>query len=160
MREPDLRGVGDWAAWLVHRPIATEPRKQGTVAEWLVFCPGAHAFWSYWWLSMIHLRPIDGAPDAVVTTPGAGWEIVSIAQSPDMQPDPDLDDTRWWLIPVEWEVQFGSVRTDAEAEQVAMAVVRAIMRGEVSPDSDFESFWKQVIPGTAMCISEGGHRPS
>lgn len=165
MRAPDFEGAGNWSAWCVKLPPVGErykPDADATVATWLLHCPGAHAFWSYWWIYLIHLRPIEGErKPAVIVVPGAGWEMTSFAQDPAVPPDPDdAEQTMAFLSPVDWQVQFGEVKTDREAERVALAVVNAIMSGKVSPDSDFRQFWKDTIPSTAAHYAAGGHPES
>jgi len=153
-------GAGLWRAWTC-KIERTRPDHAASIGNWLLYCPGAHAFWSYWWVGLIHLRPIEGVKPAVVATPGAGWELVCIAQDPGTEPDPDKPgETFRPLSPIDWIVQFGDVKTDREAERVGLAVVRAIMSGEVSPDSDYRAFWATSIPATAKHYAEGGHPES
>lgn len=163
MRPPDFSGAGAWKAWRVRLAPKGKREKRdhdAGLGSWLLFCPGAHLCWSYWWITLIHLRPIEGVRPAVVTMPGAGWEMACWAQDPDAAPDPDDVRTSKPLSPIDWVVQFGSVQSDEKAVAVAEAVVRAIMRGDVSPDSDFRSFWNKAIPDTAACIATGKHLPS
>ncbi len=161
MREADMLGVGSgtgqWKAW-VAKMERVRPAHQAALAEWLLFCPGAHAAWSYWWIGLIHLRPLEGVPPAHIRTSGAGWEMICMAQDPTVEPDPDrVHETLRMLTPIDWEVQFGDVKDDRQAEQVGVAVIRAIMSGTISPDSDFREHWERLIPGTAKHIAEGGH---
>jgi hypothetical protein len=123
---------------------------------WLLDCPGAHAFWSYWWIGLFHLRELHGVA-AALSASSVGWEIMSVAQNPDTAADADDPTTCRYLSPVDWAVQFGDVKNDADAERVLLAVIKAIVTGSVSPDSDFRSFWLQDIPDTAKCIAEGRH---
>lgn len=172
MRDPDLKGaavpsvppiVGQWKAWRLALPPVGQrgrPDADATIAGWLVYCPGAHAAWSWWWLTLMHLRPIEGVKPAVLEYPEATFEIGSIAQQPNVQPDPERGlETFAPLIPIDWMAQFHGV-SDADAVRVLAAVVRAIMSGDVSPDYDFRSFWKRTIPATARCFAEGGHPSS
>lgn len=158
MRAPDVTGAGKWRAWRCPRPETGVPDHQAHIGGWLLHCPGAHAFWSYWWIALIHLRPIPGVKAAHIKTPGAGWEMICFAQDPGTEPDPDRAvETFKPLSPIDWVVQFGDVKDDHEATRVAGAVVDAIMRGDVSPDSDFRSFWERTIPATAKHFAEGAH---
>ncbi len=157
-RDPDYVGAGSWRAWRV-KP-ATEDPSTG-VAAWLLHCPGAHAFWSYWWIMLIHLRPVEGAPPAVITTPGAGWEVICAAQQPDVAPNADeVKGTLRYLTPFDWVVQFGDVKDDAKAIEVVEAVVQAIMTGQASPDSDWRRYWQNAIPATARCHATHKHARS
>lgn len=162
-RAPDFPGVGAWRAWRVTLPPIGQRERadhDATVGMWLLFCPGAHLAWSYWWLTLIHLRPIEGVPPAKITTPGAGWEVICCAQDPNDAPSPDDPKSLRMLQPIDWIVQFGDVADDARATEVAELVVKAIMRGEVSPDQDFRRFWKESIPATARCVATGKHAAS
>lgn len=166
MREPDFKGVGAWKAWRSKLPpegTRPSPDQDATLAVWLVHCPGAHLGWSYWWITLVHLRPIAGVRPADIHTPGASYEVACVAQNPDVAPDPDRvfgdDSTCHWLTPVDWVVQFGSVQTDKRAIQVIESAVEAIMTGRVSPDRDYRSFWKGAIRQTAECM-KGTHEPS
>lgn len=164
MREPDFTGAGQWKAWKCKlAPVGQRGRPDfdAEVAIWLVFAPGAHACWSYWWISMIHLRPIPGVQAATINTPGAGYEVICMAQDPKHVPDPDEPaGTNRMLTPIDWVVQFGHAKSDEKAIEVGEANIRSIMTGQVSPDSDFRSWWKKTIPATAECYAKGIHSPS
>lgn len=164
-RPPDFFGAGvgeeRWRAWRVGIPPLGQrgdPAFDAELGMWLLFCPGAHLAWSYWWINLIHLRPIEGTPPPQILAPGNGWEMLCGAQQPDIEPDPDRrEETVRFLQPFDWQVQFGAVKSDHEAERVAAACVREIMRGQVSPDQDFRSFWGRTIPATAAHYAAGAH---
>lgn len=158
-RDPDYVGVAGWRAWRSKRE-AGEPST--SVAAWLLYCPGAHPFWSYWWIMLVHLRPVEGAPPAVIATPGAQWEVICAAQNPE-HPEPNADDAKGtlrYLTPFDWVVQFGDVKDDTKAIEVVEAAVHAIMSGQTSPDSDFRRYWKNAIPATARCHATHKHARS
>ena len=168
MREPDLVGEGvgaeQWRAWQSrNKPVGErgKPDWDAMIGRWLLFCPGAHAFWSYWWISLVHLRPIPGeSKPAVIRVPGAQWEVMCDAQDPGVAPDPDDFTTVAMLQPLDWVVQFGAVKSDADAERVVTAAVRRIMTGQVSPDTDYRSYWESAFAATAKHFAEGGHPTS
>ena len=158
MREPDFVGVGAWRAWACNLPPMGQrgmPDRDATIASWLLFCPGAHAAWSYWYVSLCHLRPIEGARPAHIAKEGNGWEMLCYAQHPDHEPDPDDVKTVHYMTPVDWVVQFGEVRDDLEAVIVALSVVTLIMRSSVSPDQDFRRLWAEAIPKIAHRVAIG-----
>lgn len=163
-RAPDFTGIGNWRAWRGRlQPVGQRGRPDwdATLEAWLLFCQGAHACWSYWWLTLIHLRPIPGVKPAYVQSPGNGWELLCGAHDPASEPDPDSPEaTVRLLTPLDWVVQFGSVKTDHDASRVAVACIRAIMSGRVSPDSDFRQYWRRAVPDTAQCFAQGGHPQS
>ena len=164
MREPDLTGPSGWKAWKCRLPPVGKrgkPDYDAHVAAWVLHCPGAHAFWSWWAINLVHLRPIEGqGKPAHKNSPDMGWEIMCFAQDPAHQIDPDDPETARPLTPIDWIVQFGDVKADADAERVLYAAIKAIMTGGVSPDTDFARYWAAAIPATAKCQAEGGHPES
>jgi hypothetical protein len=97
----------------------------------------------------------------VIHTPGAQWEVLCAAQQPGVEPNADDPKaTLRYLTPLDWVVQFGDVKDDAKAIEVAEAVVHAIMTGQTSPDSDFRRYWKEAIPATARCHATHKHARS
>lgn len=159
---PDMVGAGGWRAWRIDRaaalraPHATKDH-QASIAAWLVHCPGAHAAWSWWTMSVVHLRPIEGARPAEKQYPEAEYEFSIITLDPSHAPSDPRDWTAMrFLTPLDAVVQFHGV-TDAQAEGVLEAAVRAVMSGHVSPDQDFRGFWERSIPATARHFQEGAH---
>ena len=88
-------------------------------------------------------------PDAPALTPG-----------PAATPERARPETARPLTPIDWIVQFGDVKADADAERVLYAAIKAIMTGTVSPDTDFARYWAAAIPAAAKCQAEGGHPES
>lgn len=160
MRSPDFQGVlGSWRAWRAAlKPVGQRGRPDwdATLAHYLVRAPGAHAFWSEWWICLMHLRPIEGVRPAILQFPGAEHEILCVAQDPAVKGDPDDQETVRLLSPIDWAVQFKGC-TDRVAIDVAETVIKAIMTGNASPDSDFRRFWERTIPATAACHAKGTH---
>jgi hypothetical protein len=157
MRDPDFTGAGAWRAWRCKlEPVGQRGRPDwdGTLAHFLVQAPGAHAFWSEWWISIMHLRDIPGVRPAVLQFAGAEHEILCVAQDPALKADPDDPNTARLLMPIDWSVQFRGC-SDRLAIEVGTAVIRAIMSGTVSPD--FASYWAKTIPATAACYASGTH---
>jgi hypothetical protein len=154
MRDPDFIGVGDWRAWNC-RVQNTEPQHT-QLAGWLLHCRGAHPMWSYWWLSLIHLRDIPGAPPAKLAIPGASHELISFAQDPGQAPDPDDVKTFRHLTPIDWAIQF-KVGSDRDAVRLGVGVVNLTMSGAASPDTDYRTFWAQAIRETAEHFVAGRH---
>lgn len=159
-RPPDKRGAGEWCAWRAVL-MRVRPAQSAGVSSWLLYCPGAHVCWSYWWISLCHLRPIEGVEAVQLHAPDMRYEVICYAQDPEHGPDPDRPaETSHMLSPIDWGVQFGSVDTDEKAARVIELVVDAIMTGHYSPDSDFRSLWQASIPATAKHVAEGKHLPS
>lgn len=117
-----------------------------TLATALLHCPGAHAFWSWWQISLIHLRPVEGYPPAKVL-PGMTHEIVTLAIDPERCPVPDPKD---WaagyphLLPIDVEQQF-QAPDDATAVALFEWLCEEVSRGQLSPDQDYRRFWAAQI---------------
>ena len=119
-----------------------------------------HPFWSWYYVAIIHLRPIEGCRPPYIAFPEATHEIQIVAMNPEA-PLSDVDD--WgkpeqpvnWLLPLELEHQF-VVRDDEQAELLGQLVVEAICRGN-SPDQDHRAYWSVVVDQTAEHICYGTH---
>jgi hypothetical protein len=155
MREPDKSSeVRDrlsgkhWAAWRV------QYRPRATLGAWLLYCPGVHAAWSYWLLGLVHLRPVEGAPEAKKQYPDAEYELLSAALSPDCDPDPDSPKGLHWLSPLDFAHQFHGV-TDAQAIDMLERFVDLVMGGRLAPDTDYSRRWRAFIDGTVEHLTTG-----
>ena len=128
---------------------------------WIVHAPGAHPFWTYWAVSIVHLRPIAGAKPPHKKFPGATHEFMILALNPD-KPLPSLDvpSTGKWplyfLEPFDVVEQFEAA-TDAIANEIGELAVRAIVAGKASPDQDYRSWWAEAIRETAEHYRSGKH---
>lgn len=155
MRAPDKTGIGA-SAWKIDlKP--DRPDQTATLCSWLVHQPGVHVLWSYWALWLIHLRPIDGVRPTHKQYPEAEYEVAAYALDPDLPRDPDsLDVFVGHLTPADLVEQFNGV-TDAQAITLCDGMVRAVMEGIMSLDSDYRSRWKEVIDKTLQHFVLGGH---
>lgn len=156
MREPDKRGgfverlTGkQWAAWRV--PQDSSPASIGC---WLLYCPGVHAMWSYWVLGLVHLRPVEGVPDALKHYPDAEYELHSVALAPDYKPDPDRPAEFQRLTPIDFAHQFHGV-TDEQARDMLERFVDLVMVGRIAPDTDYARRWRAFIDGTVEHLTTG-----
>lgn len=135
------------SAWLI-KSASTKPEHTGSIASWLVNVPGAHAFWSYWIVSIVHLRDIPGTQPASKEYPEFEYEFVTAAIDPEKHPKPTPEDLATdgvsLLYPIDVVQQFHGV-SDAEAEAICRGAVYAIVEGAISPDADYRQQWKQVI---------------
>jgi hypothetical protein len=162
-RRPDCEGLHG-RAWRI--PMAApgqrgRPDADATVDGWLLHAPGAHPFWVYWVLAVIHLRPLAGVKPAYVRLSGATHEIIIMALNPETQL-PEIEDvgrgeaTFDFLTPIDVMEQF-VVRDDAEAAQLCELAIRCCVDGMASPDQDWRSWWSRAIAETAMHLREGRH---
>lgn len=148
MRSPDRRNV--WSAWR----LPPQPDKApASLGAWVVHCPRAHAFWSFWTVQLVHLRPLEGAPPPSLQYPGAGYELLTIALDPELDPDVNGGPLRC-LTPVDVCEQFHGC-TDEEAAQLLDLFIRSIVDGHLSPDSDCRAQWKRSIWATLEHITTG-----
>lgn len=148
-----------WKAWrwrLQPTGKRERPDHDATLAMWLLDCPGAHAVWSRWVVSLIHLRPIAGVRPAMKRFPEAMFEMSSAALHPNEPFELDSAGPLPFLHPFDWVVQFHGV-TDEQAIRVGELVVESCMSGRISPDSDFASHWETAIPATADHFARGVH---
>ncbi len=135
-------------AWRARLPDPGQRSKtdtDGTVAAWLVHAPAAHPFWSWYLVSVIHLRPIAGVKPAVITKPGATHELMILALNPEHALPPlDLQSGVRYLTPIDVVEQFEAAN-DAVANQILELSVRAIVTGYLSPDQDWRRDWRESI---------------
>lgn len=118
-----------------------------TLASALAYCPGYHAFWSWWLVSLCHLRPTEGFPPAHLFVEGATHEIVTQVINPERCPTPDP--AAWEqgypvLSPADVVVQF-TAQDDAGALQIFEALCLDVTEGRLSPDSDYRRLWKTRV---------------
>jgi hypothetical protein len=130
------------------RALAGENEESdSTVALWIVYAPWAHPFWSYYFIGAIHLRPIPKLPPAKINLPGATHEVIVFALSPDFVPDPVDSKKNRRLSPVNFVGQWivpdrpNPVDLDRGAREKIDGVVLEIIRGKLSPDTDFRHQW-------------------
>jgi len=159
MRPPDLDGRAQ--AWIL-KSDRTDPRWQKAwdagLAHYLVHCTWSHPFWSWYSISLVHLRPMGGVKAAHKHYPEAEYEIQIFSIDP-RHPDPDPDkplDGYCLLYPLDLVHQFHGI-TDSQAVQVCHHVVETIVSGRVAPDVDFHRFWIQAINETVKHYREGKH---
>lgn len=157
MRAPDKQnrfGNGtEWAAWHVV-PREGSPARATTVRSWLLHCPGAHLAWSYWLVSVVHLRPVEGMPDAKKHYPESEHELLSVALAPDYVPDPDAPADFRHMTPVDFAHQFHGV-TDEQARDMLDRFVDLVVAGRLSPDTDYARAWKDLLWGTIEHFTTG-----
>lgn len=146
-RPPDAPGQFGRKAWrLPLDKLVKDKEPTATLASWLVFCPGAHPLWSYWGTSIIHLRPMPGCDDAVISTPGATHELMVCTVNPDLSPLPDPDGAAFAIMePFDLTHQL-ILKNDAQAVAIMERYIeRVVTTGHVSPDADFRNYWKRTL---------------
>lgn len=101
----------------------------------LLHRPDAHPVWHTYQVSLVHLRPLPGAPAAALTSSDASHEILILALDPQSQPDPAVPSTIRPLMPPNLAHQLRG-RTDDHALTMFAAFVQALSVGELNPDTD------------------------
>lgn len=167
MRDPDFSGVA--RVWRIrHQPEMETAHADSwgyassSLADWIVNGP-YHPLWSWWYIGLVHLRDVPGAPAARKQYASAEYELMCLSLNPDGEPGrpkvPDLDKLEagnvigglpGFLTPPDWVVQFHGV-TDDQAHEVGELVVSAIAQG-YSCDSDARSWWMTAIPNTVKHV--------
>jgi hypothetical protein len=153
VRDPDFRGVGT-QAWR-SRLQSDAPEHQAHLAGWVINGP-FHPFWSYWVLGVVSLAEMPGVAPPNKVYPEAEYEIMIVSCDPE-HPTPDPDEAGWvTLSPADLVYQFDGV-TDEQAIEIAELMVRQIVAGEMSPDSDYRAEWKRRLDTTVEHYKEGKH---
>jgi hypothetical protein len=123
-----------------------------------------HPFWSWWMVSVTHLRPIPGAPPAHKLYPDAEYEFtIWSVDSPPKGPEfdisrvitGDMEGRGRILHPADVTFQFHGV-TDLQSADICDDAVRAILDG-MSCDSDFRQWWLDSLATTVKHYQEGRH---
>lgn len=115
------------------------PAWDATLGACVLTLPWAHPLWSQYMVGVIHLRPIEGVPEASITRQGATHEFVIYAIDPDDRVEPGRDfETRAprLLSPGNIVWQF-TAPDDAAALRVYERLVTAMLERRLSPDTDF-----------------------
>lgn len=153
LREPDQEGPAG-KAWLL-RP--SDPR--ASLGVWLVNRPGAHPWWEWWTVDILHLREEDGLSAPKKAYPEAQYEFQIRTIDPDdfPTPDPDLIDEGYeFLEPPDVVEQFHGI-DDAQAQALCARAIRSILKGDISPDQDFRAKWNTLIGKMVEELSSDRH---
>jgi hypothetical protein len=157
VRAPDFKGAaGD--GWRVARPAGGEASWAATLASWIVNVVGAHPWWTWWQVSVVHLRDLPGVRPAHKRYPEAEYEFMIIAFDPETPPDPDNrgGDGARFLTPIDVVEQFHGV-DDQQAAELCDRAVATILAGRMSPDQDFRSAWRVLIRNSVEHAALSGH---
>lgn len=129
-------------AW-VHNFPHEKPDHQASVQAWILHAPNAHPAWSHYVLNLIHLRPIEGVKNAKKYHEDATHEVIVFALDPDK---PITDGQHVTVLnPPNYMEQFRA-DNDAAALEYVEGVIKEIVVGTLSPDTDHRSAWHQRFP--------------
>lgn len=124
---------------------------------WLIRRPGAHPFWQWWVVSVVHLRDMPDAAPAARLYEKAQYEFVIYAIDPHDCPEPDPEKPEQGyphLIPLDVLEQFHGV-TDEQARQLTAAAVSSIVDGLLSPDEDDRPRWQKWVATKVQSMRSG-----
>lgn len=146
-RAPDVEGPRA-SAWLVDL-ARVEPKGDALLRAFLVHAPGAHPWWDWYLITLVHLRSGPGLPEPVKAYPEAEYEIAVQALSPGdpsnrRSYDPDTDWSFERLTPPNVVEQFHGL-SEPGSRILLDRLINAITRGILSPDSDHRKLWKVAI---------------
>jgi hypothetical protein len=127
------------------------------LTTWVVNHPTAHALWSQWIVSLVHLRPIEGTPDPKKHYPEAEFELLVVAQDPDHYITNPDDFDLYPLTPIDVVKQFHGVNDDV-ATHIVEKLIEAVLDGGLSPDQDHRALWEGSLE-TMVEHFTVGHTP-
>lgn len=122
-----------------------------TLASWFLTCPGQSVAWDRYALHAIHLRPVQGGRDAVITVPGATHEVLLVALDPRGRPRPERPRSWQFLRPVNLTEQVQLPDDEAAVDLVrtcAEAVVDGVLWAEPPLSGQLEP-WRTMLIQTA-----------
>lgn len=179
MRAPDI-AAGDRAAWLLNPAklranyegkVASETldaQIEATAAGWLIFWPGCHAVWSWWYVGAVSLVDVPGLPPARKTYAAAEWELHVAALDPDIFPN-DLGErdveseslpiVESYLSPPDFVFQFDGLTKPQTTNLVGLYVTHSVVFG-LPPDSDHARGWTAAMRAAVEQFKAGAHDPN
>lgn len=135
-----------------------EKAQEASLAGWHMHCPHAHPFWSWYMVTLIHLREIPDTPPVKKDSPEMSHEVVVMSLNPDypLREPGKVQHPLHYLEPFDHVMQFTGT-TDAQAIRVIELYIRACVDGHISPDSDYRQVWRDLLPGTIEHVVTGHH---
>ncbi|MCX5495773.1 hypothetical protein OSH11_13750 [Kaistia dalseonensis] len=133
-------------AWLVDlagvRRRLDQARPDTTVAAWIVEASWAHPVWHSYLVGLVHLRPDPLVLQPILHRPDATHEFWLFALDPDKPRAPQIsgEQRAAMLFPSNFGAQL-ACPSDAEAMKTIEAAINEIVRGTLSPDTDFRRDW-------------------
>lgn len=142
---------------------------ESTLAWWLL-TGSWHPIWSQFVISVVHLRPIEGQPEAKLQFLDATHELLVMAldpgdpptvHSPEKLMDKGLGPIGY-LLPIDVCHQF--IATDEEMIQIASLSAKACIDGHLTPSTDdnrpyFREAWLAATVKTLAHLRGEEHAP-
>lgn len=110
---------------------------------WIVHAPWAHPAWHTYFVSVVHLRPVEMLPKPLRYDESATHEVGVLALDPKHEVKPG--EPYHILTPPNYMEQF-TATDDAAAIAHARRAVVDICNGQLSPDTYFQADWLRRFP--------------
>ena len=152
IRPPDFVGAkGEaWAGQLQNAGL------HGIVAIWLVHLPKIHPKLKHWAITVLHLRPIEGMPDAFKRYPEAEYEFSVYSLHPEEAKSPDPDRAPWpYLTPADIQGQFHGIE-QGQVHALCDFVARRMINGHLIPDPKTAQKWGNEIKTMVDMLQQTG----
>lgn len=156
-----LRGPAGAATEVFVTGPFDRPDQQALVAAWFLDCPGQSAAWRHYGLSVIHLRPIDGAAPAHIRVPQSTHEVILAAINPDANPVAADPNTWHPLQPLNVMEQL-QLPGDHAARQLARLAAEAVVSGRLPAEPPLAGAvepWRTSMIKTAAHLRGEEHAP-
>lgn len=150
--DPDFTGEYG-RAWKVPLKVFEEAypdSPHSTLNYYLIEAYWAHPFWHSYILPLVHLRPVEGLAETKIYLQGATHEFWLAALDPDVPRQMIFDKA---ILPFLSPNNFAAQRI-YESDEAAIAdiekAVQDICNGELNPDTDAFSVWKERFGDTMV----------
>lgn len=125
---------------------------ESTLRQYLLHVPGAHPFWTWYFMAGITLRDVPGLSPANKQFEGATHELMVLSLDPGYPPPlPNGEYGKQGqlrpLMPPDHVVQTMHVNDEQFGEMTEL-FVRAVVDGKLSPDSDHREKWRSTMMST------------
>jgi hypothetical protein len=156
-KDQPTRIRGPAGSGFVYAPTPQVPDQTATLRAWVLTCPGQSPAWSQFLLSVVHLRPIEGARPVTLHFPGAGHEFLLLALDP-QRPVHGNEDLARHLTPVNVSVQEAGL-TDGQAVAICDGLAAMVVSGQLPAEPALsggaQELYKRVIRASAQHLFDG-----
>lgn len=115
-------------------PINKVYKERGTISSYLTYAPWMHFCWSWYLVSLVHLKP--------TIFENATHEFLVVALDPDKSIN--LEGPFYPLQPVSIAQQFIAESDEAAEKRIEKELKKVVDKG-ISLDSDASSYWKRIL---------------
>lgn len=148
-----------WAR-LIDVPKTTAAH-QASLDTWLIHAPGDHPRACSFWLGVVHLRPIAGAPSPKLAYPQATYELIMMPLVGHANPD---DPKQHWMNDMAGAIVVQFHGPDDQGSNLLVSLLaRSVVEGRMPlypPDRSTLWHWWQSMQMTLEHLMTGGHGPT